>query len=95
MGSTEQQLAYLTVMGVDVSSYSNILLSFGFIVFAFAFSLIYLWEKLTDYPNKLQHNGGYTEVNDRENMLDASSSFLDDEDEEAVELKDTTNRPTI
>lgn len=87
MGSTEQQLAYLTVMGVDVSSYSNILLSFGFIVFAFAFSLICLWEKLTDYPNKLQQNGGYTEVNDTE----ASSSFLDDEDE----LKDTVDRPTI
>ncbi|KAI8094216.1 putative integral membrane protein [Thamnidium elegans] len=87
MGSTEQQLAYLTVMGVDVSSYSNILLSFGFIVFAFAFSLIYLWEKLTDYPNTLQKNGGYTEVNDTE----ASSSFLDDEDE----LKDTVDRPTI
>lgn len=75
MGSTEQQLAYLTVMGADVSSYSNILLSFGFMVFALAFCLIYLWEKLTDYPNSL--NDGYTEVQ--------ASTVLDEEDE----LKDT------
>ena len=93
MGATEQQLAYLLVLDIDVGSYSNILLSFGFIVFVFAFSLIYLWETLTNYPEGASRTGGYTEVNDSEAMLAASSSFLLDDDEEdendAVELKDT------
>lgn len=104
MGATEQQLGYLTIMDIDVSSYMNILLSFGFIVFVFAFLLIYLWETLTDYPNgqsstTTRNHGGYTEVNnDTEAMLAPSSSFLDDndsEDHDALELKDTTRRTTI
>lgn len=100
MGSTEEQLGYLSILDVDVMSYINILLSFGFIVFVLAFSLIYLWESLTNYPNSPQTNRGYTEVvNDRETVLDASSAFLDDDEEddfsndshhEAVELKDTS-----
>lgn len=88
MGSTEEQLGYLLVMDVDVSSYMNVLLSFGFVVFLFAFCLIYLWEKLTDYPNS-PNNEGYTEVDSENTILDASSAFLDDEDDDAVELKQT------
>ncbi|KAG0950377.1 hypothetical protein G6F29_007444 [Rhizopus arrhizus] len=88
MGSTEEQLGYLLVMDVDVSSYMNVLLSFGFVVFLFAFCLIYLWEKLTDYPNT-PNNEGYTEVDSENTILDASSAFLDDEDDDAVELKQT------
>jgi hypothetical protein len=98
MGATEQQLATLTVIGVDVSSYSNVLLSMGFIVFVFAFLLIYLWETLTNYPNSPIQNQGYSEVESRDTMLD-SSAFLDDDDDEgeygrhdAVELKDTSRR---
>ncbi|KAG1054747.1 hypothetical protein G6F43_003265 [Rhizopus delemar] len=88
MGSTEEQLGYLLVMDVDVSSYMNVLLSFGFVVFLFAFCLIYLWEKLTNYPNT-PNNEGYTEVDSENTILDASSAFLDDEDDDAVELKQT------
>jgi hypothetical protein len=105
MGSTEQQLGYLTIMDVDVSSYSNVLLSFGFIVFLLAFSLIYLWEYLTNYsPNSTrQNNKGYTNVNDDSEaaILSASSAFLDDDDEDdedehdAVELKDTSRHHPI
>lgn len=101
MGATEEQLATLTITGVDVGSYSNVLLSMGFIVFAFAFSLIYLWETLTNYPNSPLQNQGYTEVENRETMLDASSAFLDDHDEDeeygrhdTVELKETSRRTT-
>jgi hypothetical protein len=97
MGSTEEQLGYLTIMDVDVSSYSNVLLSFGFIVFLLAFSLIYLWETLTNYPNSPHQNKGYTEVdNDTEAILLASSAFLDDDEEDehdAVELKDRRHTP--
>lgn len=105
MGSTEEQLGYLSLLDIDVMSYINILLSFGFIVFVVAFSLIYLWESLTNYPNSPQTNrGGYTEVvNDRETVLDASSAFLEDDDEEddfgnddshheSMELKNTSSR---
>ncbi|KAI8080200.1 uncharacterized protein B0P05DRAFT_579120 [Gilbertella persicaria] len=94
MGATEQQLALLTIKGIDISSYCNVLLSFGFIVFVFAFSLIYLWETLTNYPNSPLQNRGYTEVENRESVLDASSAFLDDDEDDrehdAVELKDTS-----
>ncbi|CAO3653586.1 unnamed protein product [Mucor hiemalis] len=92
MGSTEEQLGLLTFLDIDVGSYSNVLLSFGFVVFVFAFLLIYLWETLTNYPEGVQQTrGGYTEVNDTEAILaTASSSFLDDDDEDdALELKDT------
>lgn len=97
MGATEQQLGYLTVIDVDVSSYSNVLLSFGFLMFGFAFSLIYLWESLTEYPNSPKQNNGYTEVDDTEAVLLASSAFLDDDEQDendAVELKDTSSRHT-
>lgn len=98
MGATEQQLEYLTIIDIDVGSYSNVLLSFGFIVFGFAFSLIYLWESLTNYPNTPKNNNGYTEVDDTEAALLASSAFLDDDDDhdenDAVELKDTSSRHT-
>ncbi|CEG82589.1 hypothetical protein RMATCC62417_16640 [Rhizopus microsporus] len=90
MGSTEEQLGLLAYMGIDISSYMNVLLSFGFVVFLFAFCLIYLWEKLTHYPN--HNNEGYTEVDSENTILDASSAFLeddDDQDEDAVELKPT------
>lgn len=93
MGATEEQLGLLSYLDIDVGSYSNVLLSFGFIVFVFAFLLIYLWETLTNYPEGVQQNrGGYTEVHDTEAILaTASSSFLDDddEDEDALEMKDT------
>lgn len=105
MGATEQQLAYLTVMDVDVSSYSNVLLSFGFIVFLVAFSLIYLWEHLTNYSPSSPHvNKGYTNVDSQDAeaaaVLTASSAFLDDDDDEddqhdAVELKDTSHHSNI
>ncbi|KAI7890581.1 uncharacterized protein EV154DRAFT_421761 [Mucor mucedo] len=97
MGATEQQLEYLTIIDIDVGSYSNVLLSFGFVVFGFAFSLIYLWESLTNYPNTPKQNNGYTEVDDTEAALLASSAFLDDDDHDendAVELKDTSSRHT-
>ncbi|KAI8378524.1 hypothetical protein BD560DRAFT_453397 [Blakeslea trispora] len=90
MGATEQQLALLTMKDIDVSSYCNVLLSFGFVVFGFTFGLISLWENLSSTVQ----NQGYTEVENRESVLDASSAFLeDDEDDEehnnAVELKET------
>lgn len=100
MGSTEEQLGLLAYMEIDIMSYSNVLLSFGFIVFVFSFSLIYLWEHLTNWPNLPQQNGGYTEVESREPILDASSAFLDDDDDQfsneqdAVELKETNRHTT-
>lgn len=94
MGSTEEQLGYLAVIDIDVSSYMNILLSFGFVVFLFAFCLIYLWETLTGYPNpSLQNNEGYTEVDSENTILDTSSAFLED-DEDALELKQTNRNNT-
>ena len=95
MGSTEEQLGYLSLLDVDVMSYINILLSFGFIVFVFAYSLIYLWEYLTNYPNSSPNTnrGGYTEVvSDRETVLDASSAFLDDDEEEEDDFGNDDNR---
>lgn len=98
MGSTEEQLGTLVLLNIDIMSYSNILLSFGFIVFVFAFALIYLWEYLTNWPNSPQQNSGYTEVESREPILDASSAFLDDDDDQfssepdAVELKETSRQ---
>ncbi|KAI9483708.1 MAG: hypothetical protein EXX96DRAFT_559291 [Benjaminiella poitrasii] len=105
MGSTEEQLGLLTLIDIDISSYSNVLLSFGFVIFVFAFCLIYIWETLTNYPNSApQNNNGYTEVaeEDNERVLTASSAFLDDDDDDDhghygvhhddVELKMTTNR---
>ena len=90
MGATEQQLALLSIKGIDISSYCNVLLSFGFVVFGFTFGLISLWEHLTSAVQ----NRGYTEVDSHEGILDASSAFLeDDEDDEehgdVVELKET------
>ncbi|OBZ90634.1 Protein YTP1 [Choanephora cucurbitarum] len=90
MGATEQQLALLSIKGIDISSYCNVLLSFGFVVFGFTFGLISLWEHLTSAVQ----NRGYTEVDSHEGILDASSTFLeDDEDDEehgdVVELKET------
>ena len=38
MGSTEEQLMYLSVLDVDISSYSNVLLSFGMAIFLYALS---------------------------------------------------------
>lgn len=110
MGSTEEQLGYLSLLDIDVMSYINILLSFGFVVFVFAYSLIHLWEYLTNYPNSPNTNrGGYTEVvSDRETVLDASSAFLDDDDDEeeddfgnhdshheSVELKNTNRLNSV
>lgn len=108
MGSTEEQLGYLSLLDIDVMSYINIILSFGFIVFVFAYLLIYLWECLTNYPNSPNTNrGGYTEVvSDRETVLDASSAFLDDDDEEeddfgnddhheSLELKNTSRLNSV
>ncbi|ORZ25423.1 hypothetical protein BCR42DRAFT_340494 [Absidia repens] len=55
MGSTEEQLKLLSTLMIDVSSYSNVLLSFGFVVFMFAFVLIMLWERLTGYGSDYQY----------------------------------------
>ncbi|OAD77549.1 hypothetical protein PHYBLDRAFT_2376, partial [Phycomyces blakesleeanus NRRL 1555(-)] len=44
MGSTEEQLGYLAVIDVDISSYSNAILSLGFVMFFAAVLLITLWE---------------------------------------------------
>ncbi|KAI8992103.1 putative integral membrane protein [Mycotypha africana] len=100
MGSTEEQLNLLNVIGVDVMSYSNVLLTFGFVVFTAAFSLIYLWEYLTDYGDSAKQNRGYAEVYNGDAILSASSAFLDDDDEvynnssehDVVEMKTTTTR---
>lgn len=95
MGATEEQLNYLNVSGIDISSYSNILLSFGFVVFLFSFALIYLWEKLTKYdPSaaaKMPANGDYSELpltgGHNDTIHDAGPDFLDDDEEDAMELK--------
>jgi hypothetical protein len=96
MGSTEEQLGLLNVIGIDISAYSNVLLSFGFVVFFFAYVLISLWEYLTNYPDSTHHHDGYTQV-DREALI-SSSSFLDHDDQDeddAVELKETYRRANI
>ncbi|KAI8974287.1 hypothetical protein BDB01DRAFT_402688 [Pilobolus umbonatus] len=86
MGSTEEQIAYLNINEIDVGSYCNVLLSFGFIVFLFVFSLIQLWTKLTNY----QSSANYTPL-DAETVLEGSSiTFLDSNDD--VELKETHRR---
>lgn len=100
MGSTEEQLSYLNVSGIDVSSYSNVLLSFGFAIFLFALLLILLWERLTHYtPDGRTHaapTGAYSELpthqqNQSDTLHDAGSDFLedDDDDSDAMELKTT------
>ncbi|KAI7904892.1 uncharacterized protein BX663DRAFT_503941 [Cokeromyces recurvatus] len=104
MGSTEEQLGLLDAVGIDVSSYSNALLSFGFVLFVFAFCLIYLWETLTNYPKK---NNDYAKVattaaeEEERRSLNSASAFLDEEEvfdedynsqQDAVELKVTTRR---
>lgn len=92
MGSNEEQLMLLSVLNIDPSSYSNILLSFGFAVFLFALGLILLWEKLTHYlpsaTTQPSATGDYSQLNNAETIHDASSDFLeDDEDEDAMQLK--------
>ncbi|KAI9493110.1 hypothetical protein BDB00DRAFT_824442 [Zychaea mexicana] len=102
MGSTEEQLMYLNGSMIDVSSYSNVLLSFGFAVFLFALALILLWEKLTRYDAsthtraQLDTGGDYSELPlngpsnlDTDTLHDGGSDFLDDDDEQddAMELK--------
>ena len=103
MGSTEEQLMYLNTSMIDVSSYSNVLLSFGFAVFLFALVLILLWEKLTRYEPSANTRtqpddtgGDYSELPsngpsnlDTETLHDAGSDFLEDDDEndDAMELK--------
>lgn len=95
MGATEEQLNYLNASGIDISSYSNVLLSFGFAVFLFSFALIYLWEKLTNYqPSvaaRMPPSGEYSELpltGDRSDIVhDAGSDFLDDDEDDAMELK--------
>lgn len=96
MGATEEQLALLNYLSIDSASYSNVLLSFGFVVFLFAFTLIYLWEHLTNFSGTGSNKQGYTEV-ERVPILDASSAFLEDDDDDddtrhsdepsAIELK--------
>lgn len=82
MGATEEQLALLNYVGIDAASYSNALLSFGFIMFLFAYTLIFLWEHLTNFSSTAQkENSGYTEE-EHVPILDASSAFLDDEDDD-------------
>ncbi|KAI9277026.1 hypothetical protein BDA99DRAFT_494697 [Phascolomyces articulosus] len=103
MGSTEEQLMYLNGSDIDVSSYSNILLSFGFAVFLFALALILLWEKLTRYDPSTNTRtqpddagGDYSELPltgpsnlDTETLHDTGSDFLEDDDDrdDAMELK--------
>lgn len=94
MGATEEQLNYLNASGIDIGSYSNVLLSFGFAVFLFSYLLITLWERLTNYRASLNaRDGDYNELpimnGQRVDTLhDAGSDFLDDdEDEDAVPLK--------
>ncbi|KAI7849284.1 hypothetical protein BDC45DRAFT_448852 [Circinella umbellata] len=103
MGSTEEQLMYLNNTMIDVSSYSNVLLSFGFAVFLFALVLILLWEKLTHYEPSANtrtqpddSGGDYSELPsnglsnlDTETLHDASSDFLEDDNDndDAMELK--------
>lgn len=92
MGSNEEQLMLLSALNIDPSSYSNILLSFGFAVFLFALGLILLWEKLTHYlpsaTTQQSATGDYSQLNNVETIHDASSDFLeDDEDEDAMQLK--------
>ncbi|KAI8333030.1 hypothetical protein BC941DRAFT_380615 [Chlamydoabsidia padenii] len=60
MGSTEEQLGLLSTLMIDISSYSNILLSFGFVIFMFAFVLILLWEHLTGYGTNYQYTEALT-----------------------------------
>ncbi|CDH60669.1 integral membrane protein [Lichtheimia corymbifera JMRC:FSU:9682] len=94
MGSNEEQLLLLSALNIDPGSYSNILLSFGFAVFLFSLGLILLWEKLTQYlPSAASRTqpapvGDYSQLNNVETIHDASSDFLeDDEDEDAMQLK--------
>ncbi|KAI8374685.1 uncharacterized protein BYT42DRAFT_415689 [Radiomyces spectabilis] len=107
MGSTEEQLGYLSIIGVDISSYSNILLSFGFAVFLWSFLLIALWERLSNYDPSTASRQGYTEVarqqQDEEDrhintlLHDNGSGFLDDDefDDDAVQLKPRSQGPAL
>ncbi|KAL0090853.1 hypothetical protein F4703DRAFT_1732253, partial [Phycomyces blakesleeanus] len=97
MGSTEEQLGYLAVIDVDISSYSNAILSLGFVMFFAAVLLITLWENLTGYVPSLDNT--YTEVRNpvtEESLMQGSdSTFLEDDDDDydndAVPLKTTVN----
>ncbi|KAI9022860.1 hypothetical protein CLU79DRAFT_751061 [Phycomyces nitens] len=97
MGSTEEQLGYLAVIDVDISSYSNAILSLGFVVFFAAVILITLWENLTGYVPSL--NTTYTEVRNpvtEESLMQGSdSTFLEDDEDDysndAVPLKTSVN----
>jgi hypothetical protein len=77
---------------VDVSSYSNILLSFGFAIFMFAFVLIMLWEHLTGYNADYQYTEAPPPGFDRLEQQDSqrhhhnaanNSSREDDDDDDS------------
>ncbi|KAI9304170.1 hypothetical protein BJ944DRAFT_240803 [Cunninghamella echinulata] len=100
MGATEEQLMLLNTIMVDISSYSNILLSFGLFIFMYAYLLIALWEKLTNYGSKgeytelnngsnINNNRGHDEDDDEDEVNDVLDDFLHDDDAEIVELKHT------
>ncbi|KAI9315919.1 hypothetical protein BX666DRAFT_2019578 [Dichotomocladium elegans] len=102
MGSNEEQLGYLNAVDIDVSSYSNVLLSFGFIVFLFSLCLMLLWEKLTNYNRtassrpQADSSGDYSQLQDAETLHETSSGFLeDDEDDDAVQLKERSSPSRI
>ncbi|KAI7866545.1 hypothetical protein BDF14DRAFT_1812507 [Spinellus fusiger] len=96
MGSTEEQLGYLLVIDVDISSYCNILLSFGFVVFLTAVLLITMWEKLTGYT-PLMAGDSYSQVRPQEEayLQGSDSTFLEDDEDDyendAVPLKTSVN----
>lgn len=79
MGATEQQLNYLSVIGIDPASYINVLLSFAFFIFLYANILLGMWERLSGYDNN-SSTEGYTEVEREE--IHNESGFLEDEEED-------------
>ncbi|KAI8063305.1 hypothetical protein BC940DRAFT_307601 [Gongronella butleri] len=97
MGSTEEQLMLLSDMMIDVSSYSNVLLSFGMFVFVFAYGLITLWEALTGYEGR-STGSGYSELPvsvDQDHHLQThpmtrqpGSSTTSNDDDDATRLLD-------
>lgn len=88
MGSTEEQLGLLSTLMIDVSSYSNILLSFGFFIFMFAFVLIMLWEHLTGYSKDYQYTEaptGFDRLEQQDSLRHhnaANNSSREDDDED-------------
>lgn len=76
MGSTEEQLRVLMDADVDVTSYANILVSTGFLVFLYVNVLVALWQGLVNEKPSMVH---------RRRKSDLEAEVVEEDEEEGSE----------